>query len=102
MQRWDYFAEVTPLVLLIVDPPRREQTKEEPCNSLSNNNILNPKPQPPIVTPTTKYVDHMQMIDLLIHPGDDASACASGLVVKSNVAIVRPRVRSRLAQCTGA
>ena len=60
---------------------------------LSNNNILNPKPQPQLVTPTTKSGDHMQKIGLLNHPGDAASACASGLVVKSNVAIVGPRVR---------
>ena len=60
---------------------------------LSNNNILNPKPQPQILTPTTKSGDHMQKIGLLTHSGDTASACASGLVVKSNVAIVGPRVR---------
>ena len=35
----------------------------------------------------------MQKIGLLTHSGDTASACASGLVVKSNVAIVGPRVR---------
>ena len=60
---------------------------------LSNNNILNPKPQAQILTPTTKSGDHMQKIGLLKHPGDAVSARASGLVVKSNVAIVGPRVR---------
>ena len=60
---------------------------------LSNNNILNPKSQPQIVTPTTKSGDHMQKIGVLKHPGDAVCARASGLVVKSNVAIVGPRVR---------
>ena len=93
MQRWDYLAEVIPPCAIDSWPSSNRENEGRNVQYLSNNNILNPKPQAQILTPTTKSGDHMQKIGLLKHPGDAVSARASGLVVKSNVAIVGPRVR---------
>ena len=58
MQRWDYLAEVAPLPCAIDSWPSANRANEgRNVQYLSNNNILNPKSQPQIVTPTTKYVD---------------------------------------------
>ena len=60
MQRWDYLAEVAPLPCAIDSWPSANRANEgRNVQYLSNNNILNPKSQPQIVTPTTKSGDHM-------------------------------------------